>query len=143
MQRKEGEHFLMQCGSCSLTPTQQRYTTVKLECMAIQWAIKKSEFYLRGLPTFHMLSDPRPLKGVFRKRLSQLENARLIRMREKIQEFTFEVKWVQGKTHYIADTLSRSPVFAPQEEELTIDCTITHCRQISCLLYTSPSPRDS
>ena len=44
MQRKEGEHFLIQYGSCSLTPTQQRYAMVKLECMAIEWATKKSEF---------------------------------------------------------------------------------------------------
>ena len=95
--------------------------------MAIQWAIKKSEFYLRGLPNFEVLTDHQPLVGVFRK----LENARLMRMREKIQEFTFEVKWVQGKTHYIADALSRSPIFAPEEEEFTIDCAITHCRQIN------------
>ena len=51
-------------------------------------------------------------------------------MREKVQAFTFKVKWVQGKTHYIADTLSRSPVFAPEEEGFTIDCTVTHCSQI-------------
>ena len=190
MQQKEGERFLIQRGSCSLTPTQQRYATVELECMAIQWAIKKCEFYLRGLPNFEVLTDHRPLVGVFKKQLSLLENARLMRMREKIQEFTFEVEWVQGKTHYIADALSRAPVFAPEEEEFTIDCAITHCRQIneartmnaieelqhedykqlisavleeedfsklpndhparaykslshSCLLYTSPSPRDS
>ena len=43
----------------------------------------------------------------------------------------FEVKWVQEKTHYIADALSRAPVFAPEEEEFTIDCAITHCRQIN------------
>ena len=45
MQQKDGEHFLIQCGSCSLTLTRQRFTTVELKCMAIQWAIKKSEFY--------------------------------------------------------------------------------------------------
>ena len=45
MQRKYGERFLIQCGSSSLTLTQQGYATVDLECMAIQWAIKKSEFY--------------------------------------------------------------------------------------------------
>ena len=53
-----------------------------------------------------------------------------MRMREKIIEFTFEVRWVEGKTHYIADALSRAPVFAPEEEEFTIDFAITHCRQI-------------
>ena len=102
MQRKGGEHFLIQCGSCSLPPTQQWYATVELECMAIQWAIKKSEFYLRGLPNFEVLTDHRPLVGVFRKQLSLLENAILMLMREKVQEFTFEVKWVQGKTHYLS-----------------------------------------
>ena len=54
-----------------------------------------------------------------------------MRMREKIQEFMFKVEWVQGKTHYIADALSRSPVFAPEEEDFTIDCAITHCRQVN------------
>ena len=84
--------------------------------MTIQWATKKSEFYLRGLPSFEVLTDHRPLVGVFRKQLSLLENARLMQMREKIQEFTFKVKWVQGKTHYIADALSRSPVFAKKKK---------------------------
>ena len=52
---------------------------------------------------FDVLTDHRPLVGIFRKQLSMLENNRLMRMREKIIEFTFEVKWVEGKTHYIAD----------------------------------------
>ena len=67
--------------------------------MAIQWAIKKCKFYLRGLPTFDILTDHRLLVGIFRKQLSMLENNRLMRMREKIIEFTFEVRWVEGKTH--------------------------------------------
>ena len=109
---------------------------------------------------FDILADHRPLVGIFRKQLSMLENNRLMRMHEKIIEFTFKVKWVEGKTYYIADALSRVPVFASEEEEFTIDCAITHCRQIkedsqimhtfaglqqqeyTCLLYTSPSPRD-
>ena len=74
--------------------------------MPIQWAMKKGEFYLRGLPTFDVLTDHRPLVGVFRKQLSLLENARLMRMREKIQEFTFEVKWVQ-ECYELTDPKSR------------------------------------
>ena len=124
MQRKGKKHTLIQCGSCSLTPTQQRYTTIELECMTIQWAIRKYKFYLRGLEFFQVLTDHRPLVGIFKKSLSMLENPRLRRMREKIIEYCFEVKWVKGRSHYIADTLSRVPVFDTQEEELTIDCAI-------------------
>ena len=83
MQTKDNQQFLIQCGSCSLTPTQQRYATIELECMVIQWAIKKCGFYLRGLQTFDVLTDHRPLVGIFRKQLSMLENNRLMRMREK------------------------------------------------------------
>ena len=45
-----------------------------------------------------------------------------MRIREKIMEYTPVVKWVPGKTHYIADALSRSPMFDTNEEEYTISC---------------------
>ena len=64
--------------------------------MAIQWAIKKCKFYLRGLPTFDILSDHRPPVGIFWKQLSMLGNNKLMRMREKLIEFAFEVSWVEG-----------------------------------------------
>ena len=42
---------LIQCGSCSLSKTQQRYATIELECLAIKWAVNKCNFYLPGLQT--------------------------------------------------------------------------------------------
>ena len=56
-----------------------------------------------------MLTDHRPLVGIFRKQLHELDNARLMRMREKRTNFSFEVKWVEGKTHMIPDALSGAP----------------------------------
>ena len=45
---------------------------------------------------------------------------------------SFLVRWVAGKTHFIADTLSRAPLFAPEElPDLEIDTAI------SCLAMTS------
>ena len=85
---------LIQCGSCSLSETQQRYATIELECLAIKWAVNKYNFYLRGLPAFTVLTDHRPLVGIFRKQLQELDNARLMGIREKLTNFSFEVKWV-------------------------------------------------
>ena len=79
--------------------------------MAIQWAIQKCAYYLRGLPTFQVWTDHKPLVGIFQKSICDLDNPRLMRMREKIMEYTPEGKWVPGKTHYIADVLSRLPLF--------------------------------
>ena len=54
-----------------------------------------------------------------------LENTR--RMREKLTNFSFQVKWVKGKTHMIADALSRTLVFQPEEEEDETIETAIHC----------------
>ena len=51
-------------------------------------------------------------------------------MREKVTQYSFTVRWVAGKTHYIADALSRAPVFSPEEEDLQIDTAL------SCLTVT-------
>ena len=64
------KHFaLVQCGSSSLTSAQGNYATIELECLAIQYALYKSEFYLRGLPNFAVWTDHRPLVGIFNKAL--------------------------------------------------------------------------
>ena len=102
---------LIFCGCYSLSETQQRYATIEQECLAIKWAVNKCDFCLRGLPAFTVLTDHRPLVGIFLRQLHELENAQLMRMREKLTNFSFEVKWVKGKTHIIADVLSRTPVF--------------------------------
>ena len=67
---------MIQCGSSSVTPTQQRYATIELECMAIKWAIHKCAFYLLGLPTFQVWTDHRPLVGIFQKDLPDIDNCK-------------------------------------------------------------------
>ena len=46
-----GQFKIVTCGSKSLTPTQQRYSTVELECLAIFYVVNKCSFYLTGLRT--------------------------------------------------------------------------------------------
>ena len=51
---------LLQCGSASLSPTQSRYRTVELECLAIVDTISKCNYYLAGIPflKFGRTTDP-------------------------------------------------------------------------------------
>ena len=83
---------IVKCGSKGLTPTQQRYSTIELECLAIVWAVQKCAFYLRGLPVFHVLTDHRPLEGVFTKDIFDLASPRLQRLREKVAMYSFVVR---------------------------------------------------
>ena len=47
-----------------------------------------------------------------------------MRMREKILPYSFTVTWVPGKTHYIADALSRHPVFQPEADHIPTEDAI-------------------
>ena len=107
---------LIQCGSRSLTDTESRYAANELECLAMQWAIYDCRHYLLGCK-FNVITDHRPLVGTFSKPLNEITNSRLLRLREKLINYNFIVHWTPGKTHLIADALSRAPAFAPKEKE--------------------------
>ena len=114
----KGQIRVISCGSRSLTSAERNYAVCELECLAIEWAInKKCWWWLKGCPGFTVVTDHNPLKGIFAKPIDQVENSRLQRFRLKLQGYNFQVEWVEGKNHLIADALSRAPLFAPPEEE--------------------------
>ena len=112
---ESGKTYLVECGSQSLTDTQKRYAVIELEAMAIFQAIKKLRFYLQGC-CFTVVTDHRPLVGIFRKPLNEIDNVRLLRYREALASFQMSVEWKAGRTHLIADALSRYPVFKEDSE---------------------------
>ena len=74
---------------------------------------------------FKVITDHKPLVGTFKKVLGDIDNAHLVRFREKLAHFSFSVSYAEGKTHLIADALSRVPVFDPPEEEaISVNTTL-------------------
>ena len=65
---------------------------------------------------FTVITDHKPLKGVFGKELCDIENTRLRRYRERLTGYSFDIVWREGKTNQIADALSRAPIFPAHEE---------------------------
>ena len=118
-----GQFKLVTCGSKSLTATQQRYSTIELECLVVHFALTKCSFCLKGAKYFIVVTDL--LKESSRKTCSRY----LQRIREKLVQYVMTVKWVPGKSHYIAVALSRAHLFpppVPDEEEFSID-TVRSC----------------
>ena len=109
MQSKGDKVKVIQCGSRSLASAEKNYSTLELELAAIVWAVQKCIFFLRGIERFEVVTDHRPLIGIFAKNLNQIDNKRIVRLREKIMDHPLEVKWVAGKDNIIADALSRAP----------------------------------
>eukprot|EP00094_Tigriopus_californicus_P013999 TCALIF_13555-PA protein Name:"Similar to pol Retrovirus-related Pol polyprotein from transposon 17.6 (Drosophila melanogaster)" AED:0.32 eAED:0.33 QI:0/0/0/0.66/1/1/3/0/261 len=102
-------------GTASHCP--DRLMFFELELCAVWWAAEKCDYYLRGIHEFKVITDHRPLVGLFKKPLASITNGRLQRLREKLNHYNFDCIWVAGKTHLIADALSRTPLF-PADPEL-------------------------
>ena len=114
-----------------MTDTQSRYAVIELEALGIAYALKKCQFYLKGAPEFVVVSDHKPLLGIWDKDLGDITNPRLQRIRMKTLGFNFRIEWREGKTHYIADALSRYPVFNPEASDDEIENAHTYiCRKI-------------
>ena len=131
--RSDGPNSLIACGSKSLTPTQQRYSTIEIELLAVKWAVEDNDYYLRGIRVCTVVTDHRPLVGIFAKPLFDIPSPRLRRFREALMAYNLEITWVAGKTHLIADALSRNPVFPGGEENY--DPTLAH---INMCVATDP-----
>ena len=86
---------------------------------------------------FTVVTDHKPLKGVFAKELPDIDNIRLRRYRERLTGYNFDISWREGKTNQIADALSRAPVFPATETDF--DNFVDVCHAISTL-QKDPDP---
>ena len=110
---------LIQCGSRSLSPAEKNYAIIELEALAISFGLGKCRHYLAGHPRFHVITDHKPLLGIWTKPLSQLGNQRLLKIVLSTADYSFDIKYLEGKCNFLADLLSRSVEFSgPQEEEI-------------------------
>ena len=87
----------------------KNYSTHELELTTIVWAIQKCNFFLKGIEKFEVVTDHRPLIVIFAKPMPQINNARITRLREKILDCLFDVKWMAGKDNVTTVALSRAP----------------------------------
>ncbi len=88
---------LIRCGSHSLKEAEQRYATAELECLTITWAISECQHHLLRCPEpFTVITNHRPLLGIFSKDLPSLKNTRLQRLRQKVTDYQFQVTWKEG-----------------------------------------------
>ncbi|XP_043217351.1 uncharacterized protein LOC122379318 [Amphibalanus amphitrite] len=118
LQRHGDDWRLVHCGSRFLTDTESRYAVVEIELAAVLWACRKCHIYLAGLPHFTLIVDHRPLVPILnQKQLSEIENPRLQRMREKLTPYSFTASWQKGSEHQIPDALSRAPTSDPTADD--------------------------
>lgn len=89
--------------SKAFTKGESNKSTIEQELIAIHWAIMHFRPYLYGR-NFLVKTDHRPLVYLFSMKNP---SSRLTRMRVDLEEFVFDVEYVQGKLNVGADALSR------------------------------------
>ena len=105
----KGGWRLALCGSRHLTSTEAGYAPVEGEALAVVWCLRKAKLFLIGCPNLTLVTDHKPLVKLFDdKELKDIENPRLLAMKEKTLAYSFVMKYLPGKKNP-ADFLSRYP----------------------------------
>ena len=79
--------------------------------MAVAWSLAVTRHYTLGNPKLVVATDHKPLLKVLRdKKLEEIDNPRLLNLKEKTLNWRFKVIHVPGKIHVGPDTLSRKEV---------------------------------
>ena len=95
--------------SRTMSETEQRYSQIEKEALALVWACKKFSGYILG-KRVHLETDHKPLVPLLSKTHLDRLPPRVLRFRLRLMRFDYSVSHVPGKLLCTADTLSRAPV---------------------------------
>jgi len=104
--------------SNSLNATEQRYSQIEKECLAICNAFAKFDHWLYGKSDIEVHTDHQPLETICKKPLIKAR-ARLQKMLMRLQRYRFTIKYKKGTSLYLADTLSRAALPTPVHARVT------------------------
>jgi hypothetical protein len=92
----------------SLSASQQNYSQVEKEFLAVVFACKRFQYYIVGRGEITVETDHKPLLGIMKKEVGVL-TPRLAKMRLQMMSYpNVELEYKPGKDLVLADTLSRS-----------------------------------
>lgn len=96
--------------SRKLNEAEQKYATIDKEALAIFFAVKKFDTYLRGTK-FTLITDHKPLQHLLgdKRNLQKIVNNRLTRWALMLGAYNYDIQYRQGKYNILADCLSRLP----------------------------------
>ena len=104
--------------SSSISPTEQRYSQIEKECLAICNCFQKFDQWLYGKADIVVHTDHQPPETIMKKPLNKTP-AGLQRMLMKLQRYRFTLTYKRGPTHHLADTLSWAALPQPLSARVT------------------------
>lgn len=103
--------------SRTLLPAERNYPQVEREALAIVFALRHFHNYLWGQPKFRVVTDHKPLLGIFSptKAIAPMASGRIQRWALMLQAYSFDLVHRSGVILGTADALSRLPLKVPNE----------------------------
>ncbi|KAF7654889.1 hypothetical protein LDENG_00063750 [Lucifuga dentata] len=105
--QEDGQNKPVAYASCSLTPTERRYSQIEWEALGCVWAIEHFRTYLWG-GQFTLQTDHKPLIYMFNPEKATLL-PRIQRLGMRLHPYDYKIEHVTGKSN-VADSLSRMPL---------------------------------
>ena len=118
-------------GSRFTSAAESRYSPIEGEALAVVDALKKSRHFVLGCNNLIIAVDHKPLLKVFGNRsIEDINNPRLLNLKEKTLQYRFQMIYVPGAKHVAADSISRHPVGDPEPLYLPDDVATTNCTSL-------------
>ena len=100
------------------TPAESRYAPFEGEALAVVYGLKQTKYNTLGCPDLHVVTDHKPLVKILGARsLNDITNRRLLNLKEKTLDFSFNPHHVSGKNNKGPDAVSRYPTAHPQNTD--------------------------
>ena len=116
---------LVLAGGRFTKPAESRYSPVEGELLAVTDALYKARHFVLGCDKLTVAVDHKPLLGILNdKSLADIENPRLLMLKEKTLWFNFNVIHVAGRLNSGPDYISRTAGTEATTKEARVGCIL-------------------
>ena len=113
-----GHWKLILAGSRFTKDAESRYAPVEGEALAVAYGLEQCRLFVLGSPDLTIAVDHKPLVRILNDRaLGDIENPRLLRLKEKTLPYDFKIIHVPGNQNSAPDAMSRHPTVDAQQSE--------------------------
>ena len=118
-------------GSRFLNSAEKNYAPVEGEALAVAWALQQTKYFTMGCDDLLVITDHKPLTKILGdRRLDEIENPRLFRLKRRTLMWRFEIEYQRGSRNQFADAMSRHPNQYAEAASLALSSIEDECTSL-------------